>query len=132
VLLALVSAIPHRRRVVMEPGELFSIGEFSKITGLTVKTLRFYHEQNLLLPSCIDDQTGYRYYDAGKIEPARMIAHLRELEFPLPEIAEIFSNCRDESDILDYFQRHKKNLENDCTTAASTPDSRANDWPHAH
>ena len=39
---------------------MFSIGEFSKITGLTVKTLRFYHEQGVLKPSCIDDQTGYR------------------------------------------------------------------------
>ena len=27
---------------------MYSIGEFSKITGLTVKTLRFYHEQGLL------------------------------------------------------------------------------------
>ena len=94
----------------MKPNEFFSIGEFSKITGLTVKTLRFYHEQNLLLPSMVDDQTGYRYYDAGKIDQARTIACLRELEFPLQEIAEILSNCRDESDILEYLQRHKKNL----------------------
>ena len=32
---------------------MFSIGEFSKITGLSVKTLRFYHEQGLLAPSSI-------------------------------------------------------------------------------
>ncbi len=37
---------------------MFSIGEFSKVTGLTVKTLRFYHEQGLLVPSCIDEETG--------------------------------------------------------------------------
>ncbi len=50
---------------------MFSIGEFSKLTGLTVKTLRFYHEQGLLKPSAVDDQTGYRYYAADKIEAAR-------------------------------------------------------------
>ena len=32
---------------------MFTIGEFSKITGMTVKTLRFYHEEGLLVPSFI-------------------------------------------------------------------------------
>jgi DNA-binding transcriptional MerR regulator/effector-binding domain-containing protein len=94
----------------MESEKLFSIGEFSKITGLTVKALRFYHEEGLLEPSCIDDQTGYRYYDAAKIEPARVIALLRELEFPLPEITEILHNCRQESELLAYLQRHQTAL----------------------
>lgn len=94
----------------MRHDELFSIGEFSKITGLTVKSLRFYHEQNLLAPTAVDDQTGYRYYDAEKIGPARVIAQLRELEFSLSEIAEILRNCQDESDMVDYFERHKKSL----------------------
>jgi DNA-binding transcriptional MerR regulator len=89
---------------------MFSIGEFSKITGLTVKTLRFYHEQGLLEPTCVDDQTGYRYYDATKIESARVIALLRELEFPLVEIAEILRNCIQESDLLVYLQDHQKTL----------------------
>ena len=56
-----------------------SIGEFSKATGLTVKTLRFYHEQGLLEPSSVDDQSGYRYYRPEKIEVARVITLLREL-----------------------------------------------------
>ena len=51
---------------------MFSIGEFSKITGLTVKTLRFYHEQSLLAQAQIDNQTGYRYYDDRQIETASL------------------------------------------------------------
>src|SRR5215471_12396144 len=89
---------------------MFSIGEFSKITGLTVKTLRFYHEQGLLTPSCIDDQTGYRFYDAGKVELARTITQLREIEFSLAEIAEILSDCREESDLLAHLERQKRSL----------------------
>jgi DNA-binding transcriptional MerR regulator len=89
---------------------VFTIGEFSKITGLTVKTLRHYHEQGVLLPSCIDDQTGYRYYDAGKVEVARVVRQLRDLEFSLPQITEILAGCRDESDVLDYLERQKKSL----------------------
>ena len=40
---------------------MFSIGEFSKITSLPVKTLRFYHEKGLLVPARIEPETGYRY-----------------------------------------------------------------------
>jgi len=34
---------------------LYSIGEFSKVTGMSVKALRFYHEQGLLKPSFVDE-----------------------------------------------------------------------------
>ena len=46
----------------------YSIGEFSQVTGLSVKTLRFYHEKGILVPSSVDEATGYRFYDADKIE----------------------------------------------------------------
>src|SRR5215831_3815050 len=95
---------------MMQRRELFSIGEFSQATGLTVKTLRFYHEQNLLMPTCVDDQTGYRYYDPDKVEQARIITKLRELEFSLAEIQEILNECQDETDLLDYLERHKKTV----------------------
>jgi DNA-binding transcriptional MerR regulator/effector-binding domain-containing protein len=90
--------------------EPFTIGEFSKITGLTVKTLRFYHEEGLLEPSSVDEQTGYRYYDAGKIEVARVICRLRELECSLEEIGEILRKAGNDRDILSYLERHKGEL----------------------
>ncbi len=89
---------------------MFSIGEFSKITGLTIKTLRFYQEQGLLMPSCIDDQSGYRYYDASKVEVAMLIRHLRELEFSLAQIVEILADCHDETDLVGFLERQKKHL----------------------
>src|SRR5690349_15713633 len=49
----------------------YSIGEFSQITGLSAKTLRFYHEKGILVPSSVDEATGYRFYDANKVEKAR-------------------------------------------------------------
>ena len=87
---------------------MFSIGEFSKITGLTVKTLRFYHEQGVLVPSCIDDQSGYRYYDRGKIEVAGVISRLRQLDFSLTEIAEILRNYDDDVDILHHLVQQRE------------------------
>ncbi|WP_298859876.1 MerR family transcriptional regulator [uncultured Gimesia sp.] len=91
---------------------MFSIGEFSKITGLTVKTLRFYHEQGVLDPSYIDGQTGYRYYADSKIETARVIALLRQLDFTLADITGILENNHDEADILDLLERQKQAIGN--------------------
>lgn len=85
---------------------MYSIGEFSKITGLTVKTLRFYHEQGLLKPAAVDDQSGYRYYGPQQIERARAIACLRSLEFPLSEIAELLAGD-DETELVEIFKRQR-------------------------
>jgi len=90
--------------------EPFTIGEFSKITGLSVKTLRFYHEEGLLAPTSVDEQTGYRYYAAEKIEVARVISRLRELEFSLEEIGAILGKAGNDRDILSYLERHKEEL----------------------
>jgi DNA-binding transcriptional MerR regulator/effector-binding domain-containing protein len=90
---------------------VFAIGEFSKITGLTVKTLRFYHEQGLLSPSCVDQQTGYRYYDRSKIETARVIVLLRDLDLSLDEIREILRGSGDDSDLRGVMERQRAALE---------------------
>jgi DNA-binding transcriptional MerR regulator len=90
---------------------VFSIGEFSKITGLTVKTLRFYHDQGVLAPARVDHETGYRYCDGRQIEKARIISALRALEFSLDQIKEMLDNHDDEADILDYLERHKATIE---------------------
>ncbi len=90
---------------------MFSIGEFSKVTGLTVKTLRFYQEQGLLVPSCIDEETGYRYYAPAKIEAARAIAFLRGLDFSVGEIREILSRAEQENDLLEVMERQRTVIE---------------------
>ena len=90
---------------------MFTIGEFSKITGLTVKTLRFYHEQGLLHPTHVDPETGYRYYDRSKIETARIITHLRGLDLPLEEIGEILRRAGDDADLSEVIARQKTVLE---------------------
>lgn len=89
---------------------LISIGEFSKATGLSIKTLRFYHEQNLLAPAYVDPHTGYRNYSFGQIEIARVITQLRNLEFPLKQIGEILANCEDEADILVFLEGHRARI----------------------
>lgn len=90
---------------------MFTIGEFSKITGLPIKTLRFYHEKGLLIPAWVDDQTGYRHYDFRQIDKARIITQLRGLEFSLDQIAEMLANYDDEADILAFLDVQKRLIE---------------------
>lgn len=90
---------------------LFSIGEFSQVTGLSVKTLRFYQEKGILIPSSVDETTGYRFYDASKVEKARIIMRLRQMEFSIEDIAAVLGGCEDEADILNYLERQKNLLQ---------------------
>lgn len=89
---------------------MYSIGEFSKLTGLTVKTLRFYHERGILVPARVDSGSGYRHYDQRNVDTARAIVTLRQYGFSLEDIAEILRNHADEEDILDYFEKQKNAL----------------------
>jgi DNA-binding transcriptional MerR regulator len=66
-----------------------SIGEFSRLTHLSVRTLRRYHDAGLLEPATVDPTTGYRYYSAGQIPTAQVIHRLRQLDVPLPDVERI-------------------------------------------
>lgn len=89
----------------------YSIGEFSQVTGLSVKTLRLYHEKGILVPSSVDETTGYRSYDAGKIEKARVTMRFRAMEFSIEDISAVLGKCEDDADILNYPERQKFTLQ---------------------
>lgn len=67
---------------------MYKIGEFSKLCQLSVKTLRYYAEINLLKPEFQDHFTGYRYYSAKQLPEVERIQALKELGFSLEEIRE--------------------------------------------
>lgn len=90
---------------------MFTIGEFSKATGLTVKTLRFYHEKGVLVPSRVDGGTGYRYYAPSLVETAHVITQLRGLDFSLSEIRGILASDDDEADILEHLERQRQTIQ---------------------
>jgi DNA-binding transcriptional MerR regulator/DNA gyrase inhibitor GyrI len=89
---------------------MFNIGEFSKITGLPVRTLRFYHEKGLLVPAAVDDQSGYRYYNERDLEVARVIVALRGMAFSLDDISGILRDCAEDDDVLVYLERQRQSL----------------------
>ncbi len=89
----------------------YNIGEFSQVTGLSVKTLRFYHEKGMLIPNSVDAATGYRHYDAGQVEKARVIMRLRQMEFSINDIITVLGECNDEAGILNYLEQQKNVLQ---------------------
>jgi DNA-binding transcriptional MerR regulator len=66
-----------------------TIGEFSRITHLSIKALRRYHEAGILDPAHIDCQTGYRYYTLDQVPTAQVIHRFRELGMPVREVGEL-------------------------------------------
>lgn len=68
---------------------MMSIGRFARRTGLSIGALRHYAEIGLLRPARVDPDTGYRYYTEEQVEPARLIATLRELDVPLGLVQEV-------------------------------------------
>ena len=68
---------------------MLKIGEFSKLSHLTIKALRFYEKEGLLLPESIDDWTGYRFYETSQLEEAAKIKAYRQLGLSIEEIKSI-------------------------------------------
>lgn len=66
----------------------YSISEMAKMSGISVRTLHYYDEIGLLLPSQISE-TGYRFYDTEALERLQQILFYKELNFSLKQIADI-------------------------------------------
>jgi DNA-binding transcriptional MerR regulator len=66
-----------------------SIGEFARRARLSVKALHLYDEMGVLVPARVDQASGYRYYDVGQLEQARLVAMLRQLDVPLATVKEL-------------------------------------------
>ena len=70
---------------------MLSIGEFSRICGVTTRTLRYYDKINLIKPSHIDLDSGYRFYDLNQLRQMLFINRLKDYDFSLDEIADFLS-----------------------------------------
>jgi DNA-binding transcriptional MerR regulator len=103
----------------------FAIGDFSRATHLTVKTLRHYHDTGLLEPAHVDPQTGYRRYTPEQIPVAQIIRRFRDLDMPLMEIQAVLSapDVRARNDLI---AAHLKRLESDLAKTQSAVASLRN------
>jgi DNA-binding transcriptional MerR regulator len=68
-----------------------SIGDFSRMTHLSVKALRLYHDLGLLAPAVVDQQSGYRYYEAHQVPTAQVIRRFRDLDMPVERVRAVLA-----------------------------------------
>jgi DNA-binding transcriptional MerR regulator/effector-binding domain-containing protein len=91
---------------------VLTIGDFSRATLLTIKTLRHYHDTGLLKPAEVDPHNGYRRYLTSQIPQAQMIKRFRELRMPLNEIKQLLASP-DGPTRNTIIAAHLRRLEND-------------------
>lgn len=88
---------------------MLSIGEFSKVSNVTVKTLRYYDEIGLLKPAQVSRESGYRYYAVSQLKSILFINRLKRYGFSLEEIAQVLAAVYDDS-LLRTLIRQKRQL----------------------
>ena len=74
-----------------------TIGDFSRASQLSIKTLRHYHDVGLLEPSEVDPGNGYRYYAEDQIPVAQVIRRLRSLQMPIAEVKAVIAEPHPEA-----------------------------------
>jgi len=101
---------------------LLSIGEFSRLTHVSVKALRHYHDLDLLCPARIDPDSGYRFYSTAQAPTAQLIRRFRDLDMPLDQVKVVLTatdaTVRDEV-IAEHLRSMERQLEQTRTAVTS-------------
>ncbi len=90
---------------------MLKIGEFSKLSRISVRMLRHYDEIGLLKPAETDRFTDYRYYREDQLPTAGRIAALKDMGFSLADIVKILEVYEDREQLELFFSARQKELE---------------------
>lgn len=94
---------------------MFKIGDFSKLSNVSVRMLRYYEKMGLLFPDNVDQFSGYRYYLAAQLETVGRIQKLKSLGFSLAVIRKMLSS-EDFEELKVYFEIRQKELKEEFET----------------
>ena len=91
---------PHPSCRHKEKEQLYKIGMFANMNRVTIKALRYYDEQKLLVPVYVDEENGYRYYAAGQMAQLHRIIALKNMGFSIDDIRKIIEGAEEKSFLL--------------------------------
>jgi DNA-binding transcriptional MerR regulator len=89
---------------------MFKIGDFSKLSMISIRMLRHYHQIGLLVPKDTDASNGYRYYTADQLSRANQIQALRNMGIGLSTIKNILEQYQDKEAFKQYLKLHYKQV----------------------
>ncbi|CZR96061.1 HTH-type transcriptional regulator HmrR [Clostridioides difficile] len=85
---------------------MFKIGDFSKLSKISIRMLRHYDEIGLLTPSHTNNSNGYRYYSVDQLSTTNRIHALKDMGFSLYSIKEILTEYNDKESLIKYLNIH--------------------------
>jgi len=89
---------------------MLKIGDFSKLSRISIRMLRHYDEIGLLVPESVDEFTGYRYYSEAQLLIANRINALKDMGFSLSVISEILKTYNDPKVLKKYLLQKQAEL----------------------
>ena len=93
-----------------EKETLYKKGMFGSMNRVTIKTLRYYDEQKLLVPVYVDEENGYRYYKAGQMAQLQRIISLKNMGFSIDDIRKMMNGAEEKSLLLSKKQEILKEM----------------------
>lgn len=81
---------------------MLKIGDFSKLSKISIRMLRYYDELGILVPETINKESGYRYYSPEQLSIAFRIQALRDMQFSLETISDILKAYNDIENLKRY------------------------------
>ena len=91
---------------------MYKIGDFSKMSKITIKTLRYYENEGLLIPAYVDPNTSYRYYESKQLTDVTKIISLRQAGLSINDIKEMLSG----NNVREILEKRKIELEVELNT----------------
>lgn len=96
---------------------MFMIGEFSRISRVPAKTLRYYDEIGLFSPMTVDKFTGYRYYSAEQLPRLNRILALKDMNLSLAEISKLLDEAISADELRGMFRLKEAELQHEVEEA---------------
>lgn len=95
---------------------MLKIGDFSKLSRISIRMLRHYDEIGLLMPDHTDAFTNYRYYSASQLPIAERIIALKEMGFSLATIGQILKEYDDPMALAEFLAVKRLELQDEVET----------------
>ena len=90
---------------------MLRIGEFSKLSRVSIRMLRHYDDIGLLKPAEIDQFTGYRYYSPEQLPVIGRITALKDMGFSLADIVKMLEIYENRDELDDYLMKRQIELQ---------------------